>query len=71
MDQFAQSLSQRQIEIAELVKVGLRNKEIADRLNMKVRTVKWHMAEIFRKLKLTNRTQLLIFMLKGETHEKG
>jgi DNA-binding NarL/FixJ family response regulator len=27
------------------------------------------MAEIFRKLKLTNRTQLLIFMLKGERHE--
>lgn len=70
MAQFAQSLSHRQIEIAELVKHGLRNKEIADKVNIKVRTVKYHMAEIFRKVGLANRTQLLIFMLKGGTHEK-
>ena len=69
MAQLAQSLSHRQIEIAELVKQGLRNKEIAEKVLLTVRGVKWHMAEIFRKLELTNRTQLLIFMLKGGTHE--
>jgi two-component system nitrate/nitrite response regulator NarP len=61
------ALSHRQIEIAGLVKQGLRNKQIAEKVLLTERGVKWHMAEIFRKLKLANRTQLLIFMLKGET----
>jgi DNA-binding NarL/FixJ family response regulator len=65
------ALSHRQIEIAELVKRGLSNKEVAEKVFLTVRGVKWHMSEIFRKFGLTNRTQLLIFMLKGETHEKN
>lgn len=51
-------LSPCEREIASLVSVGLSNQEIADRLSKSVPTVKMQLQSIFRKLNVTNRTQV-------------
>ena len=49
-------LSPRQGEIMDLVSSGLTNKDIANRLGLTSGTVKQHLAAIFRKLGVSNRT---------------
>jgi two-component system nitrate/nitrite response regulator NarL len=51
-------LSQRELEVAELVSDGLCNKEIGDRLNIEVGTVKKHVGHILNKLQLRDRLQV-------------
>ncbi len=58
------NLSQQQSEILELIGRGLRNKEIAERVNIGVRTVKYHTREIFKKLGMDSRMQLIAFVNK-------
>ena len=53
-------LTTREWEVAELVAKGLRNKGIALRLNISVDTVKSHLNNSFRKLKLDGRLALAI-----------
>jgi DNA-binding NarL/FixJ family response regulator len=48
-------LTLREIEIIKLIKEGLASKEIADRLNISVRTVEVHRYNILKKLKLKAR----------------
>jgi len=43
---------------AELVAGGLRNREIAGSLFLSLRTVEFHLSRVFRKLEISNRTQL-------------
>ena len=50
-------LSDRECEVLQLVAEGLANQEIADRLVVSLRTVKFHMSNIFAKLGVSNRTQ--------------
>lgn len=50
-------LSNRQIETLDLLSKGYTNKEIANFLNIKVNTVKIHVAKILDKLNVTNRTE--------------
>ena len=50
-------LSPREAEILALVSQGLRNPQIAARLSVTVHTVKFHLAAIYRKLSVTNRTE--------------
>jgi DNA-binding NarL/FixJ family response regulator len=52
-------LSARQREVLELVAQGLSYKEVGARVFLSPRTVKYHMAEIMRKLHLKNRAQVL------------
>ena len=54
-----QQLSLREKELVKLVKLGLRNKEIADQLNISEVTVKSHLTNIFRKLGVRNRSRLI------------
>jgi DNA-binding NarL/FixJ family response regulator len=51
-------LTKREQEIADACSRGLRNKEIASRLNISTKTVKGHLNNIFRKLKVDNRFAL-------------
>ncbi|WP_125099288.1 helix-turn-helix transcriptional regulator [Leucobacter chromiireducens] len=52
------TLSDRELEIGQLVAEGLANKEIAARLVLSVRTVESHMRRIIRKTGLSNRAAL-------------
>ena len=53
----AAALRPRQVEILALVAEGLSNREIADRLFLSESTVKWHVREILKTLRVDNRTQ--------------
>ncbi len=50
-------ISEREIEVLQLISAGLSNQEIADRLFVSVNTVKTHVANIFLKLEVSRRTQ--------------
>lgn len=50
--------SWREEEILHLVRKRLSNKEIADRLNISERTVKFHVQALFRKFAVTTRYDL-------------
>jgi DNA-binding CsgD family transcriptional regulator len=52
-------LSPRQNEVARLATRGLTNREIADALAMSENTVKTRLREIFARLDVTNRTELV------------
>ncbi|MBN1191180.1 MAG: hypothetical protein JXA46_15595 [Dehalococcoidales bacterium] len=53
----AEPLSERELNVLDLLAGGLSNKEIAVRLSIELRTVKWHTGNIFGKLGVKNRTQ--------------
>ena len=50
-------LSKRQQEILELLTKGMANKEIADRLQVSVETVRVHLRRIYEKLHVRSRTE--------------
>jgi DNA-binding NarL/FixJ family response regulator len=51
-------LSATEEQIAELVRVGHSNKQIAATLHLSVKTVEWNLSKIYRKLGVHSRTQL-------------
>jgi two-component system nitrate/nitrite response regulator NarL len=55
-------LTARKREIAQLISKGSSNKEIATLLNVSVATVKAHLTAIFRKLRLSDRVSLAIYV---------
>jgi DNA-binding NarL/FixJ family response regulator len=56
-------LSGRELEIIELVAIGLTNQEIAERLTISKRTVDNHVSNIFTKTGARNRVALLNWAL--------
>jgi DNA-binding NarL/FixJ family response regulator len=56
------SLTQRENEIVELVAEGLSSKDISERLNISVETVKVHLQHIYRKLGVKSRVELIVSM---------
>lgn len=57
-DRTVLALTKRQQEIAELVALGLTNKEIARRLHISFRTVETHIEHVFQKLGVVSRSQI-------------
>jgi DNA-binding NarL/FixJ family response regulator len=55
----SKTLTLRERDVADLLRQGLSNKEISDRLFLSLYTVKCHVSSILKKQKLTNRYQLL------------
>ncbi|MBY5922289.1 helix-turn-helix transcriptional regulator [Ferrimonas balearica] len=53
-----QCLTEREREVAHLVRHGLSNKEVAHRFRISERTVQTHLAAVFHKLGIHRRTQL-------------
>ena len=58
-------LTERESEVAALVAQGLQNKAVAHHLAIGVGTVKVHLHNIYRKLGIENRSQLVCHALKG------
>lgn len=56
-------LSPRELEIVTHLVGGSPNKEIANRLGLTEITVKAHLRSVFRKMQVTNRTQLVVMAL--------
>jgi DNA-binding NarL/FixJ family response regulator len=54
-------LSRRQKELLPLLNLGLSNREVAGHLNLSEDTVKVHLWRFFKKMNVSNRTQLLYF----------
>ena len=52
------SLTPRQLEVMRLILQGLRNKEIANRLHIKHRTVEDHCSQIYKRLRVNKRAGL-------------
>lgn len=54
-------LTMRELQVVRLINFGLSNKEISAELNISEKTVKTHITNIFRKLKLKDRLELILY----------
>ena len=61
----ANDLTNREEEILSLVSRGMTNKEVANRLDLTERTVKYHMTSIMRKSKVRNRVEAMLMFRRG------
>jgi DNA-binding NarL/FixJ family response regulator len=57
------TLSPREVEVLELVSLGLTNAAVARRLAVSVAAVKFHLASVYRKLDVGNRTEAVVAYL--------
>jgi len=57
-------LTQRQLEILQLAAQGLTYKQISEKLCLSEHTIKYHMGEIFQRLHLRNREQVVSYALR-------
>jgi len=62
LDKGIAAMTPRESEIASLVATGASNRRIAEQLNISERTVKAHLGVIFRKVGITDRLQLALYM---------
>jgi NarL family two-component system response regulator LiaR len=62
-------MTKRERQITDLIAEGMSNKEIAERLNIALYTVKSHVHNILEKLALHTRLQIAAHAHKGETPE--
>ncbi len=56
-------LSNREAEVGELVSKGLSNKEVANQLFVTEKTVKFHLTNIYKKMSVKSRAQLIVWCL--------
>ena len=54
-----QLLTPQETNVYELVVKGMQSKEVATKLNISVRTVKFHIVNIYKKLNVHDRGQLI------------
>ena len=58
-------LSPRELDVLRLTSLGLTNSQIAARLSVSVHAVKFHLAAIYRKLGVGNRTEAAGIFLRS------
>jgi DNA-binding CsgD family transcriptional regulator len=58
-------LSEREADVLELAAQGLTNSELATRLEITVHTVKFHLASVYRKLGVANRTEAVAVLFRS------
>jgi DNA-binding CsgD family transcriptional regulator len=58
-------LSPREVEVLEMASLGLTNEQVAARLQVTVHAVKFHLASIYRKLGVMNRTEAAVVYLRA------
>jgi DNA-binding NarL/FixJ family response regulator len=69
--QEAVKLSKRETEILELLTKGLANKEIADRLDISVETVRVHLRRVYEKLHVHSRTEAAMKFRDSKEESRG
>jgi two-component system NarL family response regulator len=65
-----QQLTERQTQILQLLTEGLTYRVIAQHLDLKEATIKYHIKEILSKLHLANRAQLLVYASQMGVNEE-
>jgi len=60
-----QMITRREGEVVHLVSQGLPNKLVAKELGVREGTVKIHLHSIYRKLRVSNRTELILRILSN------
>jgi DNA-binding NarL/FixJ family response regulator len=58
-------LSPRELEVLEMASLGLTNSQIGRRLHVSVHAVKFHLAAVYRKLGVANRTEAAVLYLRS------
>ena len=53
-----QILTEREVELIRFVRVGLTNRQIAERMQVSENTIKWHLKNVFEKAGVTRRAEL-------------
>lgn len=61
-----EQLTRQEGEVLELVRAGLSNREIAERLVLSVKTVEGHLTTIYGKLGVASRAQALAALARSE-----
>jgi len=56
-------LTQQQIVVALAVMTGSTNQEISEGLDVDVKTIKWHLTNVYKKLGLKNRATLISHLM--------
>ncbi len=56
----AGKLSSREVEIISLIRQGLSNKEVSEKLFISTDTIKYHIKNIYRKLQISSRSELIL-----------
>jgi DNA-binding CsgD family transcriptional regulator len=60
----AARLSPRETQILRLAALGQTSKEMAADLDIRERTVNWHLSKVFRKLGVESRTEAVVLALE-------
>jgi len=60
----AEKLTGTQMRILKLLDLGFSNQEIADRLDITVGTTRWHLHQLFEKLRVTSRVKAVALARK-------
>jgi DNA-binding CsgD family transcriptional regulator len=61
------ALSRREREILEIISLGRTNRDVGMALGITVHAVKFHLASIYRKLGVANRTEAVVTFLRAES----
>ena len=59
-------LTEREKDIILLILYGKNKKEIADKLNISISTVKTNVEKIYRKFNVHNKAELIIYLIKNK-----
>lgn len=59
------SLTPRELEVLEMISLGLTNAEAAQRLSVSVHAIKFHLAAIYSRLGVNNRTEAAVTYLRS------
>lgn len=58
-------LTPRETEVLEMAAQGLTNTQMAARLHVTVHAIKFHLAAVYRKLGVANRTEAAVLFLRA------
>jgi DNA-binding NarL/FixJ family response regulator len=58
-------LTPRELQVLEMISFGLTNAEAARRLEVSVHAIKFHLAAIYNRLGVTNRTEAAVAYLRS------
>ncbi len=59
------ALTPRELEVLQMIAVGMTNAEAARQMHLSVHAIKFHLAAIYRRLGVNNRTEAAVTYLRS------